>query len=103
MAHSGDRVRLWPELPGDLGRLARRSTPACAAALRGDRGPARQRPPPAPGPHPPPPAALLRAGSARPGLAPLAQELSRQWWGLLPGLHRLRFDDGHVLLTLCLG
>jgi len=46
---------------------------------------------------------LLRAGSARPGLAPLAQELSRQWWGLLPGLHRLRFDDGHVLLTLCLG
>src|SRR6218665_2255823 len=132
MAHSGDRVRLWPELPGDLGRLARRSTPACAAALRGDRGPARQRPRPAAGPPPPPPRArpppstfspprpvlvrfvatepqpvsaadLLRAGSARPGLAPLAQELSRQWWGLLPGLHRLRFDDGHVLLTLCLG
>lgn len=26
-----------------------------------------------------------------------------QWSGLLPGFHRLTFDDGHVLLTLCVG
>lgn len=29
--------------------------------------------------------------------------LSAQWHGLLPGVHRLGFDDGHVLLTLCIG
>ena len=27
----------------------------------------------------------------------------RQYWGLLPGIHRLWLDDGHVLLTLCIG
>ncbi|MCW5222881.1 FAD-dependent oxidoreductase [Verminephrobacter aporrectodeae subsp. tuberculatae] len=46
---------------------------------------------------------LLRAASAHPGLVPLAQELHRQWWGLLPGVHRLCFDAGRVLLTLCVG
>ncbi|CAN7450112.1 FAD-dependent 5-carboxymethylaminomethyl-2-thiouridine(34) oxidoreductase MnmC [Acidovorax sp. LjRoot129] len=46
---------------------------------------------------------LLRATTAHPELAPLAEELHRQWWGLLPGVHRLRFDDGRVLLTLCVG
>lgn len=46
---------------------------------------------------------LLRAASAHPGLAPLAEELHRQWWGLLPGVHRLRFDGGRVLLTLYVG
>jgi len=46
---------------------------------------------------------LLRAASAHPDLAPLAQELHRQWWGLLPGVHRLRFDEGRVLLTLYVG
>lgn len=46
---------------------------------------------------------LLRATSAHPGLAPLAEELHRQWWGLLPGVHRLRFDAGRVLLTLYVG
>ena len=46
---------------------------------------------------------LLRATSVHPELAPLAQELHRQWWGLLPGVHRLRFDDGRVLLTLYVG
>lgn len=46
---------------------------------------------------------LLRATTAHPELAPLAQELHRQWWGLLPGVHRLRFDGGRVLLTLCVG
>ena len=29
--------------------------------------------------------------------------LADQWHGLLPGFHRLSFDDGHVLLTLCVG
>jgi tRNA 5-methylaminomethyl-2-thiouridine biosynthesis bifunctional protein len=46
---------------------------------------------------------LLRAITAHPELAPLAEELHRQWWGLLPGVHRLRFDEGRVLLTLCVG
>ena len=34
---------------------------------------------------------------------PLADELDAQLWGLLPGFHRLVFDGGQVLLTLCLG
>ena len=46
---------------------------------------------------------LLRAASAHPELAPLAQELHDQFWGLLPGVHRLIFDGGRVLLTLCIG
>ena len=46
---------------------------------------------------------LLRAVSTHPELAPLAEALHRQWWGLLPGVHRLRFDEGRVLLTLCVG
>ncbi len=46
---------------------------------------------------------LLRATTAHPELAPLAKELHAQWWGLLPGLHRLSFDEGRVLLTLCVG
>lgn len=46
---------------------------------------------------------LLRATSVHPDLAPLAEALHRQWWGLLPGVHRLRFDGGRVLLTLYVG
>ncbi len=46
---------------------------------------------------------LLRATTAHADLAPLAAELHRQWWGLLPGVHRLRFDEGRVLLTLYVG
>jgi tRNA 5-methylaminomethyl-2-thiouridine biosynthesis bifunctional protein len=46
---------------------------------------------------------LLRATSTHPELAPLAEALHQQWWGLLPGVHRLRFDDGRVLLTLYVG
>ncbi|MGJ7563713.1 FAD-dependent 5-carboxymethylaminomethyl-2-thiouridine(34) oxidoreductase MnmC [Variovorax sp. GB1R11] len=46
---------------------------------------------------------LLRATQAHPELAPLASELAAQWHGLLSGFHRLAFDDGHVLLTLCIG
>lgn len=46
---------------------------------------------------------LLRATSVHPELAPLAEALHDQWWGLLPGVHRLRFDEGRVLLTLYVG
>ncbi|CAN7432668.1 FAD-dependent 5-carboxymethylaminomethyl-2-thiouridine(34) oxidoreductase MnmC [Variovorax paradoxus] len=46
---------------------------------------------------------LLRAAGAYPELMPLARELAAQWHGLLPGFHRLAFDAGRVLLTLCIG
>ncbi len=46
---------------------------------------------------------VLRAASAHPELASQAAELHHQLWGLLPGLHRLVFEGGHVLLTLCIG
>lgn len=36
-------------------------------------------------------------------LAPLAGELAHRWWGLTPGFHRLSFEGGRVLLTLCIG
>jgi len=36
-------------------------------------------------------------------LAALAQQLAAQWWGLLPGVHRLSFEQGQVLLTLYIG
>lgn len=46
----------------------------------------------------------LRRGSAsRPELQPLADALAAQWYGLLPGIHRLAFEEGRVLLTLCVG
>lgn len=46
---------------------------------------------------------VLRAASAHPELHAFAEQLARQLWGLLPGLHRLVFEAGHVLLTLCIG
>ncbi len=46
---------------------------------------------------------LRRAACDDPELAPLAAALADQWHGLLPGFHRLAFDDGRVLLTLCIG
>jgi tRNA 5-methylaminomethyl-2-thiouridine biosynthesis bifunctional protein len=46
---------------------------------------------------------LLRAAEAYPEFASLARELVTQWHGLLPGFHRLAFDEGRVLLTLCIG
>ena len=46
---------------------------------------------------------VLRAASAHPELQALAEQLQRQLWGLLPGLHRLVFEGGRVLLTLCIG
>ncbi|RZJ05573.1 MAG: FAD-dependent cmnm(5)s(2)U34 oxidoreductase, partial [Haliea sp.] len=46
---------------------------------------------------------ILRAAAAHPELMPLAQQLQAQCWGLLPGVHRLVFEDGRVLLSLCIG
>ncbi len=46
---------------------------------------------------------LLRSALDSPELAPLARELAAQWWGLVPGFHRLQFESGRVLLTLCVG
>lgn len=46
---------------------------------------------------------LLRAARSHRELLPLAEQLAAQWHGLLPGFHRLSFEDGRVLLTLCIG
>ena len=46
---------------------------------------------------------ILRNCAEYPELQPLAEALAAQWWGLLPGVHRLAFDEGRVLLTLCIG
>ena len=48
-------------------------------------------------------AELLRAATEYPELLPLAVQLCEQWHGLLPGVHRLAFEDGQVLLTLGIG
>ncbi|RZL53693.1 MAG: FAD-dependent oxidoreductase [Variovorax sp.] len=53
--------------------------------------------------HPVSQADLRRAAAAYPELRDLADALAHQWHGLLPGFHRLAFDDGRVLLTLCIG
>lgn len=45
---------------------------------------------------------LLACAASFPELL-LAQELAPQWFGLLPGFHRLTLDGGRVLLTLCVG
>ncbi|MDR0214904.1 MAG: FAD-dependent 5-carboxymethylaminomethyl-2-thiouridine(34) oxidoreductase MnmC [Comamonas sp.] len=41
------------------------------------------------------------AGSSVPQA--LIEQLTTQWWGLLPGVHRLSFEQGRVLLTLYIG
>ena len=46
---------------------------------------------------------VLRSARTHPELLPFAQELQRQLWGLLPGMHRLVFEGGQVLLSLCIG
>ncbi|WP_082448331.1 FAD-dependent 5-carboxymethylaminomethyl-2-thiouridine(34) oxidoreductase MnmC [Xylophilus sp. Leaf220] len=46
---------------------------------------------------------LRRAVAQEPAIAPLADLLAARWHGLLPGVHRLGFDDGRVMLTLCVG
>jgi tRNA 5-methylaminomethyl-2-thiouridine biosynthesis bifunctional protein len=46
---------------------------------------------------------LLRSVATWPALQPLAEELAAQWQGMTPGFHRLVFEEGQVLLTLCVG
>ena len=46
---------------------------------------------------------LLRSLPTNPELQPLATQLHAQWWGLTPGFHRLVFENGQVVLTLCVG
>ncbi|KAG1379354.1 hypothetical protein G6F60_015248 [Rhizopus arrhizus] len=46
--------------------------------------------------------ALLARYTPEP-FAVLAQRLAAQWPVLLPGLHRLEFENGAVTLTLCFG
>lgn len=45
----------------------------------------------------------LRGAASSPGLRALGDALAAQWWGLLPGVIRLVFEDGQVLFTLCVG
>ncbi|MBK0393518.1 FAD-dependent 5-carboxymethylaminomethyl-2-thiouridine(34) oxidoreductase MnmC [Ramlibacter algicola] len=52
---------------------------------------------------PSPADAIVLGAQEDDALLPLARELAAQWWGLLPGVHRLAFEDGRVLLTLCIG
>ncbi|RZI77091.1 MAG: FAD-dependent oxidoreductase [Variovorax sp.] len=53
--------------------------------------------------HPVAASELMRAAAAYPELIESARALASQWDELLPGFHRLWFDDGRVLLTLCVG
>ncbi|MGP1684007.1 MAG: FAD-dependent cmnm(5)s(2)U34 oxidoreductase, partial [Giesbergeria sp.] len=48
-------------------------------------------------------AALLGATQHRPDLHARVESLTAQAWGLLPGVHRLGFEGGRVLLTLAIG
>ena len=52
---------------------------------------------------PPEPDHILRSAAPFPELLPLAQELAARWQGLLPGLHRLEFEEGRLQLTLAVG
>lgn len=47
--------------------------------------------------------AALRLATVHPELRLFAEQLQAQLWGLLPGFHRLAFEGGQVLLTLCIG
>lgn len=46
---------------------------------------------------------LRRSAAPWPELAPLADELARAWWGLVPGVHRISLDGARVQLTLLVG
>jgi len=48
-------------------------------------------------------AAVLRSMAANSVLADHRQDLQRQWFGFMPGFHRLTFCNGSLLLTLCVG
>jgi tRNA 5-methylaminomethyl-2-thiouridine biosynthesis bifunctional protein len=51
----------------------------------------------------PTPEAVLALAHDAPEHTALLHALSTHCWGLLPGMHRLRLEGGHVLLTLCVG
>lgn len=46
---------------------------------------------------------IVRSAASYPELTTLADELAAQWFGLTPGVHRLSFEEGCVLLTLFIG
>ncbi len=46
---------------------------------------------------------LLQSVKPWPELLGLAGQLCKQWFGLLPGFHRLEFEGGLVTLLLCIG
>jgi tRNA 5-methylaminomethyl-2-thiouridine biosynthesis bifunctional protein len=46
---------------------------------------------------------VRNAAHDNPDLIPLAAQLQSKLWGLLPGLHRLVFEDARIQLTLCIG
>jgi tRNA 5-methylaminomethyl-2-thiouridine biosynthesis bifunctional protein len=46
---------------------------------------------------------LLRTCKSWPELDALVRQLVQQWWGLLPGMHRLSFESGAVVLDLVVG
>lgn len=46
---------------------------------------------------------ICRSAEAYPELSDLADSLAQQWKGLLPGTHRLVFEQGQIQLTLCIG
>jgi tRNA 5-methylaminomethyl-2-thiouridine biosynthesis bifunctional protein len=46
---------------------------------------------------------LLRTSQAWPECSDLMAQLVQQWWGLLPGMHRLSFESGAVVLDLVVG
>src|SRR5450830_1548895 len=46
---------------------------------------------------------MLASAAPFPELGELVQELAPQWFGLLPGFHRLTLNGGQLLLTLCVG
>ena len=53
--------------------------------------------------HPVQPQDLLRSSLPWPELGELTQHLTDAWWGLLPGVHRMSFDQGAVVLDLVVG
>jgi tRNA 5-methylaminomethyl-2-thiouridine biosynthesis bifunctional protein len=46
---------------------------------------------------------LLRSALPWPELKDLSEALARSWWGWLPGVHRLAFEQGAVVLDLVVG
>ena len=46
---------------------------------------------------------LVRSVAPWPELTALAHHLSHQWRGLMPGFHKLQFEQGLVTLVLCIG